>query len=173
MAGLSKKHLRVIREIQNRIPKELLMSLTKKEIQAPTIKKVIEEALRRPDTAVSPRQKRRLQAVLDSGTLDREVEVLDHSVEAQIDAFIQAEVDLAVKLGRLPKEAPQLEALKKKGKKYAKKQEQRLRREFEGKNNDVADDSENNPEDESQHQARSSDGGLLLEPGAAAREQGT
>lgn len=142
---MNKKHLRVIKMIQEGIPKELLMRLTKKEIQAPTIKKVFELALTKPDNEVSPRQKRNIQAMLDSGRLDREVEVLDHEVEKQIDAYIAEEIDKAVKLGRLPKHAPTLNTLTKKGTQYAKRQERRLRREFLGEADDVAQ----TPEDDS------------------------
>ena len=135
---MKKKHLRVIQMIQEGIPRELLMNLTKKEIQAPTIKKVFELALTKPDDEVSPRQKRNMRAMLASGRLDREVEVLDHEVEKEIDAYFQAEIAKAVQLGRLPKEAPQLNRLKNKGVQYAKRQERRLRREFLGETNDVA-----------------------------------
>lgn len=134
---MNKKHLRVIKMIQEGIPQELLLNLTKKVTQAPTIKKVFEIALTKPDSEVSPRQKRNIQAMLDSGRLDREVEVLDYAVEKEIDAYISAEIDKAVKLGRLPKVAPQLETLKKKGIQYAKRQERRLRREFLGEDSDV------------------------------------
>lgn len=125
--------------IQDGIPRELLMNLTKKEIQAPTIKKVFEIALTKPDDEVTPRQKRNIQAMLDSGRLDREVEVLDHEVEKQIDAYISTEIEKAVKLGRLPKEAPMLNSLKNKGIQYAKRQERRLRSEFLGEADDVAE----------------------------------
>lgn len=135
---MKKKHLRVIQMIQEGIPHELLMNLTKKEIQAPTIKKVFQLALTKPDEEVTPRQKRNIRAMLDSGRLDREVEVLDHEVEKEIDAYFQAEIAKAVQLGRLPKEAPQLNRLKNKGVQYAKRQERRLRREFLGETNDVA-----------------------------------
>ncbi len=123
--------------IQDGIPKELLMRLTKTEIQAPTIKKVFELALTKPDDEVTPRQKRNIQAMLDSGRLDREVEVLDHEVEKLIDAYMTEEIAKAVKLGRLPKEAPVLNHLKNKGIQYAKRQERRLRSEFLGEGSDV------------------------------------
>lgn len=117
------------------------MNLTKKEIQAPTIKKIFEIALTKPDDEVTPRQKRNIQAMLDSGRLDREVEVLDYAVEKEIDAYISAEIDKAVKLGRLPKVAPQLERLKNKGIQYAKRQERRLRREFLGEDSAMEDEA--------------------------------
>ncbi len=144
---MKKKHLRVIRDIQDAIPRELLMRLTKKEMQAPTMKKVFELALTKPDSEVSPRQKRAIKAVLDSGRFDREVEVLDHEVEKEIDAIYEVEIAKAVKLGRLPKEAPQLKSLQNKGTQYARRQEKRLRAEFGAEDSDVVDeakDDENN-----------------------------
>jgi len=153
--------------IQEGIPRELLMNLTKKEIQAPTIKKVYELALTKPDDEVTPRQKRNIQAMLDSGRLDREVEVLDEEVEKEIDAYMEAEIAKAVKLGRLPKEAPMLNSLKKKGNQYAKRQERRLRREFLGETDDVATATEDDQNNEAQHPAREADHEVLPAPSAA------
>jgi len=141
---MNKRHLRVIKQIQDGIPKELLMNLTKTELQSPTIKHVFELALTKPDSEVSPRQKRNIKAMLDSGKLDKEVEVLDHEVEKQIDEYFKREIDEAVKLGRLPAQAPVLETLNKKGNQYARRQERRLRREFTGEVSDVEGDSEEN-----------------------------
>lgn len=153
--------------IQEGIPKELLMKLTKKETQAPTIKKVFELALTKPDEEVSPRQKRNIQAMLDSGRLDREVEVLDHEVEKLIDEYIAKEIDKAVKLGRLPKQAPKLKTLQSKGIQYAKRQEKRLRREFLGEGGDVATATPDDQEDQAKHPSRSSDDEALPVPSAA------
>lgn len=145
---MQKKHLRVIQEIQKRIPQELLSKLMKKEIQSPTMKKVIEHALTLPDSEVSPLQKRRYRAALDAGLLDREVEVIDPEIEKQIDEFMTREIDLAVKLGRLPKEAPKLKTLTKKGKQYARRQHKRLKDLFTGENSEVVSDSEGSTESE-------------------------
>lgn len=155
--------------IQEGIPKELLLNLTKKEIQAPTMKKVFEIALTKPDTEVSPRQKRNIKAMLDSGRFDREVEVLDHEVEKQIDAYYQAEIDKAVKLGRLPKHAPTLKSLTKKGVQYAKRQERRLRREFLGEGSDVDSATQDDQNDEAQHPSRQADHENVSAPSAAYR----
>jgi len=160
---MKKKHLRVIEMIQEGIPKELLMNLTKKEIQAPTIKKVFELALTKPDDEVSPRQKRNIQAMLDSGRLDREVEVLDYEVEKEIEAYIATEIDKAVKLGRLPAQAPQLKTLKKKGIQYAKRQERRLRGLFLGENNDVEEATEHDQNVEGGDTPREANHGRLPE----------
>jgi tRNA A37 N6-isopentenylltransferase MiaA len=164
---MNKKHLRVIKMIQDGIPKDLLMNLTKKEIQAPTIKKVFELALTKPDDEVSPRQKRNIQAMLDSGRLDREVEVLDYAVEKEIDAYITAEIDKAVKLGRLPAQAPQLKRLKNKGIQYAKRQERRLRREFLGETSDVEDEAPDGKENASVNPSRQDNHPTVPTPSAA------
>lgn len=146
---MKKKHLRVLKQIQDGIPQELLRNLTKKEIQAPTIKKVFEKALTDPNT--TERQRRNIQAMLDSGKLDREVEVLDHEVEKQIDAYFEEEIAKAVKLGRLPKEAEKLDTLKNKGNQYVRRQEKRLRSLFMGEASDVEGDTPEDQGDEAEH----------------------
>lgn len=146
---MRKKHLRVLKQIQDGIPEELLRTLTKIELQSPTIKKVFELALTDPKT--TDRQRRNIQAMLDSGKLDREVEVLDHEVEKQIDEYFAEEIAKAVKLGRLPKEAPKLEALKDKGNQYARRQEKRLRTLFVGEASDVDGDPQEDQGNEAEH----------------------
>lgn len=166
---MKKKHLRVIQMIQEGIPKELLSKLTKKELQSPTIKKLFELALTKPDSEVSPRLKRNYRAMLDSGRLDREVEVLDHEVEKLIDVYIKTEIDKAVKLGRLPKVAPemQLKSLKNKGLQYARRTERRLRTEFLGEGDDVEAAPQDDQNHEAQHPARSSHDEAIPVPSAA------
>ena len=148
---MRKKHLRVIKQIQDGIPQELLRNLTKMELQSPTTKKLFELALTKPDDEVTPRQKRNIQAMLDSGKLDREVEVLDHEVEKLIDAYLQEEIVKAVKLGRLPKKAPVLESLKNKGNQYVRRQEKRLRTIFTGEDSDVDGTTQEDQNNEEQH----------------------
>ena len=166
---MKKKHLRVIREIQDRIPRELLMTLTNKELVSPTVKKVFELALTKPDSEVAPRQKRAIKAMIDSGRLDREVEVIDKAVETEIDHFISEEIAKAVKLGRLPQEAPKLKTLKKKGNQYARRQEKRLRTEFGVEANDVANDQKNDQNHEPQHPPREGYNSFVSTPRAASR----
>lgn len=152
--------------IQEGIPQDLLRNLTKTELQAPTIKKLFEKALVDPST--TERQRRNVQAMLDSGRLDREVEVLDHAVEMEIDAYLKEEIDKAVKMGRLPKEAPMLESLKNKGKQYARRQEKRLRREFTGKDSDVEDDSQQDQDHQHGNPQQQTGHSALPEPTAAS-----
>lgn len=147
---MKKKHIRVLKQINEGIPQELLRNLTKTELQSPTTKKLFELALTKPDDEVTPRQKRNIQAMLDSGKLDREVEVLDHEVEKLIDAYLGEEIAKAVKLGRLPAEAP-MDHLKNKGNQYVRRQEKRLRTIFTGEDSDVVDTTPEDQADQEQH----------------------
>lgn len=122
------KYLRELRRISENIPVELLSKLMKKELLAPTVKKVFEKALE--DDTITQEQRDRFRTLLASGTLDREVEVVDMSVEKLIDAYYEAEIALAVKLGRLPKQAPKLMLKNNKGKQYARRQAARLKQLF-------------------------------------------
>jgi hypothetical protein len=151
--------------IQERIPQELLDNLMKEEVESPTLKKVFELALTKPDSEVPAKKKKHIRALLDSGRLDRKVMVLDPEVEKKIDEFISKEIALAVKLGRLPKEAPVLESLQAKGTQYARRQERRLRTEFLGEVSDVDDGPEGEAKDAPEHTARPVDDGLLRTPG--------
>lgn len=166
---MRKKHLRVIRDIQSRIDPELLQKLTKKEKVSPAVKKVFEKALEKPDSEVSPRKKRAIRAVLASGKLDREVEVLDKVVEQEIDDFIGKEIEKAVKLGRLPKEAPKLKSLQNKGVQYARKQERRLRAEFGVDDSNVADEAPHDTGDKEVNPSRKADDSFVPVPSAARR----
>lgn len=120
------KHLRELRRITESIPKELIESLMIKEDLSPTLKEILERALLEPDTVVIPEQKNRFKLLLDSGLVTRQVEAIDSSVEKIIDEYLTAEIDLAVKLGRLPKKAPKMKLLNNKGKQYARRQAKRL-----------------------------------------------
>lgn len=98
----------------------------KKEKLTPDIKALVEKATGLPEDQVTPEQRERFQILLDSGLLDREVDVLNFDTEAAISAYYEAEIALAVKAGRLPANAPMPEFIKKKGLKYARRQKRRL-----------------------------------------------
>lgn len=153
---MKKKHLRVLKQIQDKVPPELLENLTHMVPQSPEVKRIFELALTKPDSEVSQRKKRAIRAMLDSGRLDREVEELDFEVEKKISDFYEKEIDLAVKLGRLPKSAPQLESLKNKGTQYARRQEKRLRAEFLGETDDVEPKKEDDQNNQGEHPSRTS-----------------
>lgn len=161
------RHLRVIRDIQDGIPKELLENLTRKELQSPTLKHLAVLALKKPDSEVPQKSKRRIQAMLDSGYLDKEVEVINQPIEKQIEAYIEAEIAAAVKQGRLPKAMDPLQLKSKinKGKQYARRQHARLKALMDPQVSNVANGAQDGGERPPESPARGTDGGILSDPG--------
>ncbi len=129
---MKKKHLKILKDIQDRIPRELLLSITMKEKQFGTLKQIAERALTEPDDVVSKEKKQQLKDMIDSGYLDREVDVIDKDIEKQIDKFIENEIAKEVKAGTLPSKAPKLRLKNNKGKQYARRQAARLKALFKG-----------------------------------------
>jgi hypothetical protein len=95
------EYSKVLKRIQDSIPKEWLNKLVKKVPQAPTIKKAYERAITDPN--VSDEIKRKAQMILDSGYLDKEIEVVDKKWETHINKFIDTEIAASVRRGELPK----------------------------------------------------------------------
>lgn len=123
---LQKQIWRELKRISENIPSELLENLMKKEKLTPDLKTLVQKATGLPESEITPEQRERFQVLLDSGYLDREVDVLNFDTEELISQYFEAEIALAVKAGRLPKEAPLPDFIKKKGLKYARKQKRRL-----------------------------------------------
>ena len=128
---MKKKHLKEIERITKLIPKELTDNLTKKVPVMPVTKEIIVKALSdaklerievkkyfkwyNPFTWFAEKEykdvwkvdgkifdKKKYQMLVDSGELDREVEVVDEEVEKKIDNFLNIEFDKSRKLGYLP-----------------------------------------------------------------------
>lgn len=160
------RYLRVLREINDSIPKDMLMNLMVKEKQFSTLKKLVELALTKPDSEVSPKQKKRMQAILDSGYLEKEVEVINTPVEKQIDEYLTVAIAEAVKQGRLPKTAPErrMKLLNNKGQQYARRQRERLTKLAMGDNPNVVSDPENSSQDKASDPSRPDDGSVLSPP---------
>ena len=92
---------KVLKRIQDSIPPEWLKNLVKTVPQSPTIKKAYEMAVKDPN--VSEELKRKAQVILDTGMLDKEVEVVQKKYETLINNFIEKELEAAVKRGEIPK----------------------------------------------------------------------
>lgn len=95
------EYSKVLKRIQDSVPKEWLAKLVVKKPVAPTIRMAYERALNDPD--VSDELKNKARILLDSGYLDKEVEVVDKRYETYINKFIDKEIEAAVKRGELPK----------------------------------------------------------------------
>lgn len=142
---LEKQMWRELKHITDSVPEELFRTLMKKEMIAPTSKKLFGMAL--DDPKITPEQRERFQLILDSGVLDQEIDVVDFDVEKAISDYLDAEIALAVKAGRLPREAPQWAKLKNKGKKYARKQQARLKALFDTGEAEEGKEGSDNSED--------------------------
>lgn len=98
---LKPEYSKVLKRIQDSVPQELTSKLMKKETVAPTIRLAYEMMLKDPNA--SEETKRKAQILLDSGYLDKVVDVVDTEVEKAINQFIEDEIEAAMKRGELPK----------------------------------------------------------------------
>jgi hypothetical protein len=115
---MKKQHIKILQEIQSRIPTDLLDRLIKKEPVAPTINEVMEKALADPE--VDEKLKVKLQNIKDSQYLETTRDVIDSEVEKQISDFVEAEIQKAIDTGLLPKK-PNVKNYVKKTKRLSKK----------------------------------------------------
>lgn len=97
---MKKKHILEIERINKSIPKELLDALMLKKQMFSATKEIATRAIDDPD--VSERDKKKFKALLASGYLDKEMEVVNVDVEKQISEYLDGEFTKARKLGRLP-----------------------------------------------------------------------
>ena len=143
--NMKKKHLKEIERINKLIPKELLDNVTIKVPASPISKEIIVKALEdampfqkevypelkfwNPFTWFSKPtlklvwmvndieiDKAKYQAILDSGELDRMVEVVNPETEKKISEFLDIEFEKSRKLGYLPP-VQKMPSLKSKSKK--------------------------------------------------------
>lgn len=103
---MKKKHLRVLDDITKSIPKELIEKLTKTVPMFETLKEIATRAL--TDDSVAESDKDRFRTMLASGYLDKTEEVIDEEIEKQINDYVEAEIEKAIKLKRLPKKPSKL-----------------------------------------------------------------
>ncbi len=116
---MKKQHLRVLKQIQESIPTELLKSLIIKVPQFPTLKEVAQHAI--VDPSIPEEEKEQMRALLASGYLDKMIDATDADIEKQIDELLSNGIKQAVEDGLLPKKINNPK-LKKKSKKYVKRQ---------------------------------------------------
>lgn len=129
--NMKKKHLKEIERINKLIPKELLDEVTMKVPSSPISKEIILKALedakpqsvlvqpiiklwnpftwfKKPDWKIKyfvdniEIDIKKYQAILDSGELDRMVEVVNPETEKKISEFLDIEFEKSRKLGYLP-----------------------------------------------------------------------
>lgn len=152
---------RELQRIARNVPEELIKKLLKKESIAPTIDELVKKALAGEAGEITEEQRRRFENMRAAGVLSREIDVIDKDGEAAIDAWYEAEIALAVKLGRLPKEAPMPSFIKKKGIKHARKQQTRLKELFSAEEGAEVSEGSDNPQDAGTSSAQPDDDQVL------------
>jgi hypothetical protein len=101
MKRINKKHMAVLKRIQASIPEELLAKVVYKEkVSDGVVGEIITKGLADPE--VSAEVKEKLMLMKESGFLDKEVEVENLEVTKEIDAYIDSEMEKAIKRGELP-----------------------------------------------------------------------
>lgn len=97
---MNTKTSKELRRISENIPKELMDRLMKERYEYPTIRKVVNKALK--DDEVDEVLKERLRHIKDIGAIDKKTQVVNRTAEKEIDEWMKNEVEKAIKLGRIP-----------------------------------------------------------------------
>lgn len=123
MKPLTEQTLKVLKEIQDSVPRAWWKMLTKKVWANPVIRKLVDRGLIDPEVTGETRDK--LLILKRSSEYSEEVEVVNEDIEKKIDEYLTRKVRQATKSGRLPplkkenfyveklqKESPQTEDFK-------------------------------------------------------------
>lgn len=89
----------VLREIQASIPKQLLDLVVTKQPLTPTIKKVAELTL---NEDIPDWKRQQIKDLLASGDLDHTVETENYDIGDKINAYVQRQLNKAIREKRLP-----------------------------------------------------------------------
>lgn len=97
---MKKAHIKELERINASIPKELLEKIQKEQLVTPTMKEVAEKAL----VSDLPKEKKdRIYRMLKSGVFDKTELVSDPEIEKQVSQYLDEQIELSQKAGRLPK----------------------------------------------------------------------
>lgn len=90
----------VLREIQSRIPKNLLKNAVKQVKLTPTVEFVVDKMLEKQDL---PSEKRdQIQALKDAGQFCKMKYIDNPKIQEMINNFVSREINKAIREGRLP-----------------------------------------------------------------------
>lgn len=90
----------VLRDIQSRIPKNLLKNAVRQTKLTPTIDFVMQKALESP--TVSEEKKDKIRTVISTGEFTKMKYVDNPKIQGMINNFVNREINKAIKDGRLP-----------------------------------------------------------------------
>ncbi len=100
LESMNPAHAKVLKRIQDSIPVSWMENLVERVPAAPGMKEACEKAVK--DKKQPEEVRRKAQLLLDSGYLDKTLEVVNKYFERLINNFIDKEIGLAVKRGELP-----------------------------------------------------------------------
>jgi hypothetical protein len=100
MKPLTEQQMRILKEINEEVPKHLYQILMKVQYANPSIRKVVDRGLR--DKSVSPEVKEKLEILKMSDEYSAVETVVDPKIERQIERVIEKGLKRAIKSGALP-----------------------------------------------------------------------
>jgi hypothetical protein len=109
---LKPEHIKELQRIQNSIPKSLAEGVMKETQPGKEMLDTLKQALNDPE--LTPEQRRKTKLIIESGYLEKKVMSEDPEVIAEIDTYIEKEIEKSVRLGRLPDKKKKNKNIKKK-----------------------------------------------------------
>jgi hypothetical protein len=109
---LKPEHIKELQRIQNSIPKSLTEGVMKETQPGKEMLDTLKKALNDPE--LTSEQRRKTKLILESGYLEKKVMSEDPEVIAEIDTYIEKEIEKSVRLGRLPDKKKKNKNIKKK-----------------------------------------------------------
>lgn len=91
---------KTLQEISSRIPEKLRKALYTEELATPTVKMVMEEALK--SDSISPEKKEQIRSLQEAGYFDKKKYAENPKIVGMIDNYMNREFKKAIKDGRLP-----------------------------------------------------------------------
>lgn len=109
---LKPEHMQELQRIQKTIPKSLTDGVMKETVPGQEMLDTLKIAVNDPELTQAQRDK--AQLIIDSGYLEKVVLSEDPAVIAEIDTYIEKEIEKSVRLGRLPDKKKKNKNIKKK-----------------------------------------------------------
>ena len=104
--------MKELERIQKSIPKNLTDNVMKETQPGKEVLETLKKALNDPE--LTAEQRRKTELIIESGYLEKTVMSEDPAVIAEIDTYIEKEIEKSVRLGRLPDKKKKNKNIKKK-----------------------------------------------------------
>lgn len=97
---MTENQRKVLKEINDSVPRQWLNSLTRKQWAYPTLRELVDRGLEQNDLAKGLREK--LETLKKSQEYSAQEDVIDEEIEKKIDEHLTRKVRQAIKNGSLP-----------------------------------------------------------------------